>query len=183
MIRLRLMPVLFALLLLPGSLGAAERETAKIDATYNAQVLALTSLSLLVTKLVAERISEPKIKHFAQIESAENETLTHVFRQLLGKDAGAVTDAELETYLAPQGKEELAKLRKADAGPEFTREYFLLEAALHQQLLQLHETYLKGTPSEAYGNVAKLADFVAREHLQLLSDLKADIRLGIVEQR
>src|ERR1700761_9541969 len=89
-----------AFLLLSEPSGAAEqREPAKVDATYNAQVLALTSLSLLVTKLVDEKISVPKIKHFAQIEVAENETLTHVFRQLLGKDAAAVTDSELENYL------------------------------------------------------------------------------------
>jgi predicted outer membrane protein len=182
MIRPLLKPAVLALLLLSGSVATAdERDTAKIDAAYNAQVLALTSLSLLVTKLVAEKVSVPKIVHFAQLENAENETLTHVYRQLLGKDAGAATDAELETHLAPQGKEELTKLRRASAGPEFTREYFLLEAALHQQLLQLHEAYLKDRPSDVYSNVATLADWAAREHLQLMTDLKEDIRLGIVK--
>ncbi len=64
------------------------------------------------------------------------------------------------------------------AGAEFTRNYFLLQADLHAQLLKLDEDYLKQGKDAALTNLVMLSDAIVREHVALLTEIKADVDEG-----
>jgi putative membrane protein len=154
-----------------------------IEADQLQQSMAIGALTLLVSKIAAERINVPRIKEFALLEVAEQESLFDVMRSLqspaqAGGTVNPTSDAELEAHLIPRGREVLQKMRDADAGTNFARDYFLLQVDAHQQLLRIHEDYLKLGKNSAVVNVVKLADEMIREHLLLLGDIKAELGTG-----
>jgi hypothetical protein len=79
-----------------------------------------------------------------------------------------LSNADLETRLVPLGLQIVNKMRAMEAGADFSREFFLVQSDAHQQLLRIQEDYLKLGREPASINVAKLADGLIREHLQLL---------------
>jgi putative membrane protein len=154
-----------------------------IEADQLQQSMAIGALTLLVSRIAADRINVPRIKEFALLEVAEQQTLFDVMKSLRGtaQATGSVSptsDAELEEHLVPRGREILQKMRGADADTNFVRDYFLLQVDAHQQLLRIHEDYLKLGKHPAVVNVAKLADEMIREHLLLLGDIKAELGAG-----
>jgi putative membrane protein len=86
-----------------------------------------------------------------------------------------LSDADLEAQLVPLSLQILNKMRGMEAGADFSREFFLVQSEAHQQLLRVQEDYLKLGREPASINVAKLADGLIREHLQLLSDIKFEM--------
>jgi putative membrane protein len=89
-----------------------------------------------------------------------------------------LSNADLETRLVPLGLQIVNKMRAMEAGADFSREFFLVQSDAHQQLLRIQEDYLKLGREPASINVAKLADGLIREHLQLLSDIKFEMGAG-----
>jgi len=151
---------------------------AAVDMDYVKQVMSLSSLSLVLSRMAAgDKVNVPRIRQFAQLELEEQQTVADVWTSLQSDEVRAevtpLPDAEASDKLMPAGRQEVEKLRAAEAGAAFTREYFLVEVAVHQQLLRLHEEYLKSGKTPRYLTVCKLADALVREHIQLLADIKA----------
>ncbi len=153
----------------------------EVGSDYVGQALAIGALTLLVSRMAQERIKVPKLKKFAQLEVAEQETLGEVLKALQTPgtaSAGGSSDAEIESRLVPVGRELLQKIRSGESDIDFARQYFLLQLTAHQQLLRAHEDYLKVGKDSASIRIAKLADQMTREHLHLLADIKSDIDSG-----
>lgn len=147
------------------------------------QTLAIGAVTLLTSKIAVREISVPKLKAFAILEVAEQETLWGVLKSLQDPDAtrgepAAPADAELEAHLVPLGRQRVQSIRTAEGGTGLAHDYFLLQVDAHQQLLRLQEEYLKVGRDSHYLMVVKLVDSLAREHLQLLGDFKTDVDAG-----
>jgi putative membrane protein len=158
-------------------------EATKIDVDQIRQTRAIGAFSLLVSKLAVEKINIPRIKEFALLEIAEQNTLMDVLSTLQNSSRvdGMVklaSDSEIEQYLAPEGRELVDKMRRAEPDTNFARDYFLLQMEAHQQLLQIYEGYLKTGRHPVLIAIAKLADGMIREHLVLLGDIKSDMGTG-----
>jgi putative membrane protein len=151
-----------------------------IESDHIKQIMAIGSLTLLLSRMAIEKINIPKLKEFALFESAEQETMLNILKSIDNprEAKGAVVplpDADLEAQLVPLGLQILRKMRAMEAGADFSREFFLIQSEAHQQLLRIHEDYLKLGKEPTSINVAKLADGLIREHLQLLSDIKFEM--------
>jgi putative membrane protein len=154
--------------------------TNTIESDHIRQTTAIGCLSLLVSRMATEKINIPKLREFALLEAAEQETILDVLKSLQSPSQvkGTVrplSDADLEAQLVPLGLQILNKMRGMEAGADFSREFFLVQSEAHQQLLRVQEDYLKLGREPASINVAKLADGLIREHLQLLSDIKFEM--------
>jgi putative membrane protein len=151
-----------------------------IESDHIRQTTAIGCLSLLVSRMATEKINIPKLREFALLEAAEQETILDVLKSLQSPSQvkGTVrplSDADLEAQLVPLSLQILNKMRGMEAGADFSREFFLVQSEAHQQLLRIQEDYLKLGRERASINVAKLADGLIREHLQLRSDIKFEM--------
>jgi len=86
------------------------------------QSMAIGALTLLVSRIAAEKINVPRIKEFALLEVAEQETLFDVMKSLQSpaRSSGSViptSDAELEEHLVPRGREILQKIGTLTRAP------------------------------------------------------------------
>jgi putative membrane protein len=148
------------------------------DDAYIRHTLAATSLSLAVSRTAQEKLQADDLREFAQLETAEQETLTDVLKSLQNP---APTDLKpsAETELEQRGREELEKMRGEPVGTEFDRQYLEAQTRGHLELLRIQEAYLNsGRNNLNLLNVAKLARTTIREHLQLLADLETEIESG-----
>jgi putative membrane protein len=98
--------------------------------------------------MAIEKINIPKLREFALLEAAEQETMLDVLKSLQSPSQvkGTVlplSDADLEDQLVPLGLQILNKMRAMEAGADFSREFFLVQSEAHQQLLRIQEDYLK----------------------------------------
>ena len=151
-----------------------------IESEHIRQTTAIGCLTLLVSRMATEKISIPKLREFALLEAAEQATMLDVLKSLQNPNqvkgtVAPLSDADLEPQLVPLGLQILNKMRAMEAGADFSREFFLVQSEAHQQLLRIQEDYLKLGREPASINVAKLADGLIREHLQLLSDIKFEM--------
>jgi putative membrane protein len=113
--------------------------------------------------MAIEKINIPKLREFALLEAAEQKTMLDVPKSLQSPSQvkGTVlplSDADLEAQLVPLGLQILNKMRAMEAGANFSRECFLVQSEAHQQLLRIHEDYVKLGREPASINVATLAD-------------------------
>ena len=144
------------------------------------QTMVVGSLSLAVSRVAEQKARFPKLREFAQLETAEQETLADVLKSLQspGLVNGTVThpsEAELEEHLDPAGREMLQKMRSAQAGAMFDRAYLDAQTDGHQQLLRIQDDYLRSGGNPDNINVAKLARGMIKEHLQVLADIKMEM--------
>jgi putative membrane protein len=154
-----------------------------IDDDFFQQSTAIGALSLLASRLALPQLTVPKLKRFADLEVAEQETVLSVVRSLKepGSPADSIevpTNAELDGHLVPLGRSILMNMRQAQDATNLAREYFLLEVDIHQQLLRLQEDYLAFAPAPRWVAVVKLMDATTREHLALLNEIKTDTDSG-----
>jgi putative membrane protein len=163
--------------------AALAADSRNINDEFLQQAMAITGLSVLASRWALPRLTVPKLKRFADLEVAEQETAWSVLKSLKGDRSSEEkteipADAELEDYLVPLGRTVLTNLRHTDDGTNSARDYFLLEVNIHQQLLRLHEDYLKLAPAARWLAPVKLMDVATREHLGLLNEIKADTDSG-----
>jgi len=159
----------------PGAVGA---NGAEMD--YIQHTMAIGSLSLAVSRIAEQKARFPRLKEFAQFEVAEQETVADVLKSLQnpGPVTGAVkppSEAELEEHLDPSGRDALQKMRAAQVGATFDRDYLDAQTEGHEQLLRIQEDYLKSARNLDSVNVAKLARGMIKEHLQLLANIKSEM--------
>jgi putative membrane protein len=163
------------------SVFAAEPQN--IDKDFFQQSTAIGALSLLASRLALTQLTVPKLKRFADLEVAEQETVWSVVMSLTGSGSPAdkteiPTNEGLEGHLVPLGRSILMNIRQTQDGTNLARDYFLLEVNVHQQLLRLQEDYLGLAPAPRWLAVAKLMDNTTREHLALLNEIKTDTDSG-----
>lgn len=159
----------------------ADAGASSADEPYIQQTLAIGALSLTVSRIAQQKIQSPKLKEFSQFEVAEQETVADVLKSLQNPELikGVVkhpSDFELEQHLDQGGQETVQKMRAAQPGLDFDREYLDAQTKGHLELLRIQEAYLGSAQHERHSaNVAKLVRGMIKEHLQLLADIKAGL--------
>jgi predicted outer membrane protein len=79
--------------------------------------------------------------------------------------------------LDAEGRQMIERLRSAEAGAAFDREYLQGQLKGHQELLQVQERFIRSNPmNREQLNVARLARGQIREHITLLEDIQQKIR-------
>jgi len=137
---------------------------------------AVGSLSLLLSRAALPKVTNPRLKQFAQFEIAEQETVADVLKAFETNAAPkgviqAPSDAQLMQNLDAAGKASVEKLRTAHSGSKFDRDYLRYEVEGHRKLLDIQEVYLRNPNNLDETNIAKLARGLIKEHLTLLADL------------
>ena len=156
---------------LDGALGS--------DEEYIRKTLSASSLSLAISRMAQEKLQMDDLREFAQLEAAEQDTLVDVLKSLHSAPTERTIKPPGEAELEQHGREELEKMRGAQAGTEFDRQYLEAQTSGHLELLRIQESYLNsGRNNLNLLNVAKLARTTLREHLQLLADLESEIESG-----
>jgi len=154
------------------------------DYEYVRQSLTASSFALAASRLAASKAKMDDLREFAELETAEQETLADVLKSLTVQNASASDlmvgrpgDAEVEQNLDQRGRQTLERLRAEPPGVEFDRAYLGAVANGHLELLRIQETWLNSgrTSRGDVVNVAKLARSMLREHLQLLSDIESGL--------
>jgi putative membrane protein len=118
-----------------------------------------------------------KVKEFAELEAAEQETVSDVLAMLQAPDqaSGQIkvpSDDEVLAKLGPDDKAALDKL-KGLSGKAFDAAYIKAEVDGHNKLLGIQQTYLSVGKNPENLAVAKLASGVIKEHLKHLASLPA----------
>ena len=154
------------------------------DYEYVRQSLTASSFALAASRLAASKAKMDDLREFAELETAEQETLADVLKSLTVQNASVSDrmirrpgDAEVEQNLDQRGRQTLERLRAEPAGVEFDRAYLGALANGHLELLRIQETWLDSgrTSRGDVVNVAKLARNMVKEHLQLLSDIESGL--------
>jgi putative membrane protein len=150
------------------------------DDAYIRQTLAAGFLLLALSRMAQAKLQADDLREFAQLETAEQETLADVFKSLR---IPAPTDRTMKPQggaeVEQRGRDELEKMRGVPAGNEFDRKYLEAQTSGHLELLRIQEAYLNsGRNNLNLFNLAKLARTTIREHLQLLADLESEIETG-----
>ena len=161
----------------------ADKTPASPDQEYVRQSLAMSSLSLAISRIAARKAHVDDLKEFARLEESEQETLVDILTSLPAQNAslknGTVRrpgDAELEQKLDQRGRQVLERLRAEAASAEFDRDYMGALATGHLELLRIQETYLDSGQNNAnLVNVAKLTRGIIKEHLRLLADVESEL--------
>ncbi|MBV8564240.1 MAG: DUF4142 domain-containing protein [Methylobacteriaceae bacterium] len=131
------------------------------------------TLSLEMSKIAVQKASSAKVKEFAQLETAEQETVGDVLKAIKAAASDMAPAPELDATQTAI----LQKLQQAK-GTAFDREYVQGQVQGHQELLKVQETYLAAGKHLDSTNVAKLARGMIKEHLTLLQDLEKGSGLG-----
>jgi putative membrane protein len=160
----------------PGGVGGPDQD-------YVRQTLTASATALAISRLAAQKVETDDLKEFAQLEEAEQETLADVLKKSLpGQNAGPDRtarrpgDAEVEQQLDQRGREVLESLRAQASGPDFDHAYMGAIATGHLELLRIQETYLdSGQDDVNLTSVARLAQSMIKEHLQLLADIETSM--------
>jgi putative membrane protein len=149
------------------------------DDEYIRQTLAAGSLSLAVSRMAQEKLATDDLREFAQLETAEQDTLVDVLKSLNHAAIDRTIKPSGEAEVGQGGQEVLDRMRGTPAGPEFDHQYLEAQTNGHLELLRIQEAYLNsGRNNLNLLNVAKLARTTIREHLQLLADLESEIESG-----
>jgi putative membrane protein len=156
-----------------GTQSSAERQ-------YLQQTMAVGSLSLALSRVAEQKARFQKLNEFAGFEVAEQETVADVLTALQNPGVAngnikAPSESQVEQHLNENGRSMVQKLRSAQAGREFDEAYRDAEVDGHEQLLHIQEQYLGTGRNVDFLNVAKLVRGMAKEHLQLLADIKMEM--------
>ncbi|WP_264049948.1 DUF4142 domain-containing protein [Methylobacterium flocculans] len=147
------------------------------EARHAADTTTAGLMALETSRIALKRAQNPKVKEFAQLEVAEQETIADVLKSMRDQSVPAsgqvkAPSAEVvQTNLDAKGKAMAEKLQKAEAGAAFDRDYVQGQIEGHNQLLEIQETYLKTGKDRENLNVTKLMRGQIKEHLTLLQDM------------
>lgn len=164
-----------------GNTAAAMGEA---EAKHAADTSTVGGMSLEVSRIALKKAQNPKVKEFAQLEVAEQETIADVLKSMRDQSTPAsgqvkAPSAEVvQTNLDAKGKQMMEKMQKAEAGAGFDREYIQGQIQGHQELLQIQETYLKSGKDRENLNVTKLMRGQIKEHLTLLQEIEKQLGRG-----
>jgi putative membrane protein len=150
------------------------------DDAYIRQTLAAGYLLLALSRMAQAKLQADDLREFAQLETAEQETLADVFKTLRNAaPTDRTTKPQGGAEVEQRGRDELEKMRGVPAGNEFDRKYLEAQTSGHLELLRIQEAYVNsGRNNLNLLNLAKLARTTIREHLQLLADLESEIETG-----
>lgn len=154
------------------------------EAKHAADTSTVGGMSLEASRIALKKAQNPKVKEFAQLEVAEQETIADVLKSMRDQSTPAsgqvkAPSAEVvQTNLDAKGKQMMEKLQKAEAGAGFDKEYIQGQIQGHQELLQIQESYLKSGKDRENLNVTKLMRGQIKEHLTLLQDIEKQLGRG-----
>ena len=147
------------------------------EAKHAADTSTVGLAALQTSQIALKKAQNPKVKEFAQLEIAEQETIADVLKSMRDQSTPASgqvkapTAEVIQTNLDAKGKAMAEKLQKAEAGAAFDHEYVQGQIEGHQQLLEIQEAYLKSGKDRENLNVTKLMRGQIKEHLTLLQDM------------
>jgi putative membrane protein len=124
--------------------------------------------SLEASRVAISKGNAPMVKRFAQMESAEQQTVTTLLKSRLGTRQGAKP-------VSAEGKGAVDKLHDIKTGPEFDRAYIAQQIEGHQRLLEIQETYLGTGKEPSSVAIATLARGHIQEHLASLAIIQKDL--------
>jgi putative membrane protein len=123
---------------------------------------------LETSKIARERAQSSKVKQFAQLETAEQETMADVFKAV----KAAADDLAPAAPLTADENNILQKLQHEKA--TFDRDYVQAQCSALHELLKIQELYLSVLKNLTNRSIAQLASAMIKEHLLLLRDLEAN---------
>ena len=147
------------------------------EARHAADTTTAGLMALETSRIALKKAQNPKVKEFAQLEVAEQETIADVLKSMRDQSVPASGQVKapsvevVQTNLDAKGKAMAEKLQKAEAGAAFDRDYVQGQIEGHNQLLEIQETYLKTGKDRENLNVTKLMRGQIKEHLTLLQDM------------
>jgi putative membrane protein len=144
-------------------LGLGDAEKQHVNGT-----MSFGTLSLEASKIALERAQSSKVKQFAQLETAEQETMADVFKAV----KAAADDLAPAAPLTADENNILQKLQHGKA--TFDRDYVQAQGSAHHELLKIQEHYLSVGKNLTNRSIAQLASAMIKEHLLLLRDLEAN---------
>ncbi len=128
---------------------------------YANDTLAIGGVSLRSSQAAQGRVRAPRVAEFADFEVAEQQTIA----QIMG-DMGFTPPPP-----APNDQRMLDRLMSA-RGPDFERQYVMLQMDGHRRLLGIQERYISEGRDPNARHIAMLARGQIREHLRLLDDIQ-----------
>jgi putative membrane protein len=153
-----------------------------LDSDHMLNTMRVGATALVTSRIALDKARNEDVRHFAQLEVAEQETMSDVLTSMRDGEARptgklrAPATAVVNGNLDAKGRTLMQKLEQTDAGMGFDREYLRGQLDGHRELLQIQENFLaRGGPREQI-NAAKLARATIMEHIGHLEALQA--RLG-----
>jgi predicted outer membrane protein len=110
-------------------LGDAEKH-------HIAQTAAMGTVSLEQSKLATREAQHPRVRQFAQLEMAEQETIAGIVKAI-----SAAADTKPEPDLGGDALAPLQKLKEAGRGV-FDRDFVRAQLTGHEKLLKVQEDYI-----------------------------------------
>jgi predicted outer membrane protein len=139
-----------------GPMGEAERRHAM-------DTLRVGSVALRSSQLAQSRARMPRAREFANFEVMEQTTIADIIREMSGMTP------------PPPDRRAMAMMANLERarGRAFDMAYVMAQIDGHQELLQIQERYLSEGRNMHHRHIAMLARGQIKEHLRLLSDIRA----------
>ena len=146
-----------------------------IEQRYMQQTMAAGSAALATSREALDKVQNARVKMFAELEIAEQETIADVLKGGAARDVKPTSQAEVEAQLDDAGRAELQKVRSAQRGGSFDRDFIQIQIDGHQKLLQIQESYIGEGRDPRFMAIAKLARGMIKEHLRLLEVMRSEV--------
>ena len=164
-----------------GSMSHADMgQMSQADMQHMQETMRIGMVALETSRIALEKARHADLKQFAKFETDEQTTLAEVLRSMMEPATTAATGSTAGSppmQMDAKGRDMIEKLRNAQAGAAFDREYHQGQVEGHHELLQIQERYLQSNPQKReHMNVAKMARGMIKEHIALLDDMKNKIR-------
>lgn len=150
--------------------GASDEQMGQAEQRHAAETLAAGAVALEMSRIAMEKAQDEWVKKFAQYEVAEQDTMAEVLTSL-GAQPAKMTDQQNRMM---QGM--IKRLKGAQAGPRFDREYIEAQIEGHQELLKIQENYLASGKVRSHVNVTKLARGQIKEHLDMVQTIRNGLK-------
>ncbi len=128
---------------------------------YANDTLAIGGVSLRSSQAAQGRVRAPRLAEFAEFETVEQRTVVDIMREM-----GFTPPPP-----APMDQRMLDRLMSA-RGPDFERQYAMLQMDGHRRLLAIQERYIQEGRDPHTRHLAMLSRATIREHLRLLDDIQ-----------
>jgi putative membrane protein len=154
----------------------------KAEQEHMERTMRTGSLALATSRIAASKATDRKVKQFAEMEVAEQETIAQILKALQNSadvtgstNPPKVPDNEVRSHIDAKGQEMLKKLESAKAGDEFDKEYVRGQISGHKELLDAQEDYLGAGKVREHVFVAKLARGHIKDHIAFLQMIQSEV--------
>ncbi len=142
--------------------AAAEGE--HISATLDAG-----KMTLEASRVALSKATDPNVKRFAQLESAEQETIAEVFSSRVERTQAPPPKVNADAKAA------IDDVHAQQAGPAFDKTYLAGQLEGHRKLLAIQEAYLSNGKDPRHRGLALLMRGHIKEHILELEVMQKDM--------